>query len=124
MHHLTNKINFINIDIDKFNHNKYDFVISNPPYINKFELRRLERSVKHFEPHIALEAGVDGFREIKKLIIKSNKLLKKNGKLIFEIGADQKINTEKMLYKYGFYINKVIKDLASIPRIIVSTKLK
>ena len=77
-----------------------------------------------FEPHIALEAGVDGFREIKKLIIKSNKLLKKNGKLIFEIGADQKINTEKMLNKYGFYINKVIKDLASIPRIIVSTKLK
>ena len=124
MHHLTNKINFINIDIDKFNHNKYDFVISNPPYINKFELRRLERSVKDFEPHIALEAGVDGFREIKKLIIKSNKLLKKNGKLIFEIGADQKINTEKMLNKYGFYINKVIKDLASIPRIIVSTKLK
>ena len=124
MHHLINKIKLINIDIDKFNHNKYDFIISNPPYINKFELRRLERSVKDFEPHIALEAGVDGFREIKKLIIKSNKLLKKNGKLIFEIGADQKINTEKMLNKYGFYINKVIKDLASIPRIIVSTKLK
>ena len=71
-----------------------------------------------------MEAGVDGFREIKKLIIKSNKLLKKNGKLIFEIGAEQTINTEKMLNKYGFYINKVIKDLASIPRIIVSTKLK
>ena len=112
----------------KFSDNEYKIHITNEKLkddvLNKFELRRLERSVKDFEPHIALEAGVDGFREIKKLIIKSNKLLKKNGKLIFEIGADQKINTEKMLNKYGFYINKVIKDLASIPRIIVSTKLK
>ena len=58
------------------------------------------------------------------LINNLHRILKKNGKLIFEIGAVQKKNIEKMLNKYGFYINKVIKDLASIPRIIVSTKLK
>ena len=46
MHHLENKIKFINIDIDKFNHNKYDFIVSNPPYINKFDLKRLDDNVK------------------------------------------------------------------------------
>ena len=123
MHHLINKINFVNIDIDKIQFNKYDFIISNPPYINRFDLSRLDESVKIFEPYIALEAGIDGLREITKLIIKSKKLLKKNGKLIFEIGQGQNLITKKILNKNGYFINKVIKDISSIPRVIVSTKL-
>ena len=95
MHHLTNKIKFINIDIDKIKYNKYDFIISNPPYIKKFNLRRLDESIKSFEPHLALEAGIDGLRVIKKIIIKSKNLLKKNGKLIFEIGEHQSIIVKK-----------------------------
>ena len=89
MHHLTNKINFINMDIDKFLNCKYDFIISNPPYIKKFDLKRLESNVRLYEPAVALEAGTDGFSGIKKIIIKSSKLLKKNGQLIFEIGEKQ-----------------------------------
>ena len=123
MHHLANKINFINIDIDKIQYNKYDFIISNPPYIKKFDLSKLDESVKYYEPYIALEAGVDGFREIKKLIIKSKKLLKKNAKLIFEIGKGQSLYSKKILYENGYYINKVIKDISSTPRVIVSTKI-
>ena len=123
MHHLKNNIDFINIDIDKIQDNKYDFIFSNPPYIKKFNLRRLDRSVKLFEPHIALEAGIDGLREIKKLIKKSNKLLKINGKLIFEIGMHQYKITKKILKQNGFYINKVINDISSIPRVIISTKI-
>ncbi len=123
MHHLENKINFINIDVDKIQYNKYDFVISNPPYINKFDFNRLDQSVRFFEPYIALEAGTDGFREIKKLIIKSKKLLKKNAKLIFEIGKGQSLYSKKILYENGYYINKVIEDISSTPRVIVSTKI-
>ena len=123
MHHLENKINFINIDVDKIQYNKYDFIISNPPYINKFDFNRLDQSVRFFEPYIALEAGTDGFREIKKLIIKSKKLLKKNAKLIFEIGKGQSLYSKKILYENGYYINKVIKDISSTPRVIVSTKI-
>ena len=123
LHHLKNKINFINIDIDKFNLNKYDFIISNPPYIKKFNLRRLGKNVSLFEPHVALEAGTDGLREIKKIIKKSKKLLKKNGKLIFEIGEHQSKFVQKILSENGYYINNVIKDLSSIPRVIVSTKI-
>tara|TARA_Y100001935_G_C17228372_1_gene469009 strand:- start:136 stop:981 length:846 start_codon:yes stop_codon:yes gene_type:complete len=124
MHHLINKVKFINIDIDKIEDNKYDFVISNPPYINTFDLKRLDKSICSFEPHIALEAGVDGLREIKKIILKSKKLLKINGKLIFEIGNSQCIKIKKILFENGFFINKVIKDISSFPRVIISTKIK
>ena len=123
MHHLENKIKFINIDVDKFNHNKYDLIVSNPPYIKKFDLKRLDDNVKKYEPLVALKAGLDGLSEIKKLILKSNKLLKYNGKLIFEIGNTQRNEVVKLLNKNGFYINQVCKDFQSSPRVIVSTKL-
>ena len=123
MHHLINKINFVNIDIDKIQDNKYDFIISNPPYIKKLNLSKLDESVKFFEPYIALEAGIDGLREIKKLIIKSNKLLKRNGRLIFEIGEHQSMIVKNILNDNGYYVNKVINDISSIPRVIISTKI-
>ena len=123
MHHLRNKIKFINNDIDKFIDNKYDFIISNPPYINNFNLKRLEDDIRRFEPIVALKAGTDGLKIINKLISKSKKLLKNNGKLIFEIGDNQESFVKKILMKNKFYINKVCKDLQSIPRVIISTKL-
>ncbi len=123
MHHLQNKIKFINIDIDKFKYNKYDFIVSNPPYINEFELKRLDKDIILYEPKIALKAGVDGLSEINKLIVRSRSLLKVNGKLIFEIGKNQVNVVKILLNKNNFYINNVCKDLQSYPRIIVSTKL-
>ena len=123
MHHLRNKIKFINNDIDKFIDNKYDFIISNPPYINNFNLKRLEDDIRRFEPIVALKAGTDGLKIINKLISKSKKLLKNNGKLIFEIGDNQESFVKKILMKNKFYINKVCKDLQSISRVIISTKL-
>ena len=123
MHHLENKISFVNIDIDKFNLNKYDYIVSNPPYINKFEIKRLGKNVRLFEPNEALEAGIDGLSEIKKLIRKSKKLLKINGKLIFEIGIKQLKFIMIFLKKNGFYTNKICKDIYSNPRVIIATKV-
>ena len=122
MHHLQNKIKFINNDIDKLYYNKYDFILSNPPYINSIDIKRLDKDIILYEPLVALQAGTDGLREIRKLIKKSRTLLKKNGKLIFEIGKNQLIDVIKLLYKNKFYINEVCKDLQSHPRVIVSTK--
>ena len=123
MHHLRNKIKFVNIDIDKFNHNKYDFIISNPPYINDINLKRLDKDVRLYEPLIALKAGIDGLSAVKKIILKSKKLLKNNGKLIIEIGNKQITDVIKLLNKNSFYINKVCKDIQSYPRVIVATKI-
>tara|TARA_A100000164_G_scaffold374094_1_gene406488 strand:+ start:87 stop:932 length:846 start_codon:yes stop_codon:yes gene_type:complete len=124
LHHLENKINFINIDIDKYKSCNYDLIISNPPYINIVELNRLDDDIKFHEPLSALSGGLDGFRDLKKIIIKSKKLLKINGKLILEIGHRQKNQCSKILNENGYYINQISKDLSGKDRCIVSTKLQ
>ena len=123
LHQLENKINFINIDIDKYNSSNYDLIISNPPYINNIDISRLDDDIKFHEPKIALSGGCDGFRDIKKVIINSKKLLKRNGKLIIEIASKQKNQSLKILNENGFYINKISKDLSGRDRCIISTKL-
>ena len=123
MHQLQNKIQFINIDVDKFNLNIYDFIVSNPPYISSIDLKRLDDSVRLYEPHKALSAGTDGLNIIRKIILKSRKLLKVNGKLIIEIGNTHEFYAKYFLKKNGFYVNKICKDIQSLPRVIISTKI-
>ena len=66
--------------------------------------------------------GIDGLSEIKKLVLRSKKILKQNGKLIFEIGEKQLNKVLKLLNENNFYVNRVCKDLNSLPRVIVTTK--
>ena len=93
-----------------------------PPYINSIDLKRLDRDVRLYEPNLALNAGIDGLTEIRKLILKSNTLLKKNGKLIFEIGRNQAVKVVQILNNNGFYVNKVCRDMQLNPRVVISTK--
>jgi len=82
----------------------------------------LEKDVAKFEPNLALDGGLDGLSEIRKVVKKSSELIKKNGKFILEIGFDQKNKVINLLKKEGFYINSTLKDLAKNDRCIVSTK--
>ena len=120
---INNRVKFFKSDVDNFSIGKYDLVISNPPYIKKHNLKYLEVDVANYEPHLALDGGIDGVSEIIKVIDKSSKLVKKGGKLILEINFDQVYKVKKILNKKGFYINKVLKDLGKNDRCIVSTKL-
>ena len=97
-------------------------IVSNPPYIKSCKLKYLEKDVAEFEPRLALNGGLDGLLEIRKVIKKTSELIKKNGKFILEIGFDQK-NKVINLLKEGFYINSTQKDLAKNDRCIVSTKI-
>ena len=110
-------------NVDKFNFGKYDLVVSNPPYINKSKLKYLDKDVVHFEPRIALDGGLDGLSEIRKVIKKSSELIKKKGKFILEIGHDQKNKVVNLLKKEGFYIDSIQKDLAKNDRCIICTKI-
>jgi len=114
---------FYKTDVDKFNLGKYDLIVSNPPYINKYNLKYLENDVAKYEPRLALDGGLDGLSEIRKVIKKSSELIKKNGKFILEIGFDQKNKVINLLKKEGFYINSALKDLAKNDRCIISTKI-
>ena len=120
---LYNRVKLFKSDIDKFNYGKYDLVISNPPYICKSDLGNLMKDVVGYEPEIALNGGNDGALEIRKIIKKSSKLLKKNGRLVLEIGHNQRIKVSEILKNNGFFIQKVIKDLGQKNRCIVSIKI-
>ncbi len=120
---ITNRVKFYKSDIDKFDQGKYDVIVSNPPYINKYNLKYLERDIVNFEPRLALDGGLDGLSEIRKVIDKSSELIKNKGKFILEIGFDQKNKVVNLLKEKGFYINNILKDLAKNDRCIVSTKI-
>ena len=120
---VDSRVRFYKSDVDKFAQGKYDLIVSNPPYINKHDLKYLEKDVVSFEPKLALYGGLDGLSEIRKVIKKSSELIKKNGKFILEIGFDQKNKVINLLKKKGFYINGISKDLAKNDRCIVSTKI-
>ncbi len=120
---LTNRAKFFKSDVDNFVDAKYDLILSNPPYINQVDLRCLEKDVYDFEPKSSLDGGIDGLSEIRKIVDKSSELIKINGKLVLEIAFDQKFRVKKLLKDKGFYINKVLKDLANNDRCIVSTKI-
>ena len=120
---VNSRLKLFKSNIDKFTLGKYDLIVSNPPYIIKHRLKYLETDVIKFEPNLALDGGLDGLSEIRKVIRKSSELIKKNGKFILEIGYDQKNKVTKLLEKEGFYINSSIKDLANNDRCIVSTKI-
>ncbi len=120
---VVNRVKFFNSDIDNFDRGKYDIIISNPPYINKLDLKYLDKDVLNFEPRLALDGGLEGLSEIRKTIKKSSELIKKNGKLVLEIAFNQKEKVKRLLEIEGFYINKVLKDIAKNDRCIISTKI-
>jgi len=117
------RVKLFKSNIDNFTKAKYDLIISNPPYIKKLDLNKLDKDVKDFEPKLALNGGLDGLSEIRKVIEKSTELIKKNGKLIIEIAFNQKNEVKKILKDNGFYIIAVIKDLAKNDRCIISKKI-
>ena len=120
---VSSKLKLYKSNVDKFAIGKYDLIISNPPYIKKYNLKYLDKDVAKFEPKLALDGGIDGLSAIRKVIKKSSELIKKNGKFVLEIGFDQKNKVSRLLKKEGFYINSINKDLANNDRCIVCTKI-
>ena len=120
---LKKRVKLFKSNIDNFQYGKYDLIISNPPYIKKYDLKCLEKDVIGFEPKQALDGGIEGLSEIRKVISKSSELIKKNGFLILEIGFDQKNRVKQILQNKGFYIKKIVKDLSGHDRCIVSIKI-
>ena len=120
---IFKRLKLFNSNIDNFNYGKYDLIISNPPYIKKFALKNLEKDVVGYEPKLALDGGLEGLSEIRRVINNSIKLIKKKGILILEVGPDQIFKVKMDLINKGFYIKEVIKDLANNNRCIVSIKI-
>ena len=120
--YLIDRVRLFKSDIDNFSYGKYDLILSNPPYIKKFDLKYLDKEVYCYEPLSALDGGLDGLLKISKVVYNSSKLVKKNGILILEIAFNQAEKVKKILRKNGFYIKDVVKDLAKNKRCIIGIK--
>ena len=121
---LNHKVKFIRNSIEELNFSdKFDVIVSNPPYLKHSELVSLMEDVKRFEPRLALNGGKDGLDVIKKVIYKSDRLLKVNGLLALEIGLGQYKKVSQILKKNNFIEKKIIIDNGSNIRGIISLKI-
>lgn len=121
-HNLDSRTNFIKSDLLKepiSMNKKYDILVSNPPYIKDEVIETLMDDVKKYEPHTALSGGEDGLYFYKKIIDDSNKILKDNGVLAFEIGHDQGKEVSDLMVEKGYKNIRVIKDLAGHDRVVI-----
>ncbi len=118
---VENKVTFIQSNMFENIKEKFDIIVSNPPYIKTDIIQTLDKQVQN-EPHIALDGGKDGLDFYKILISKAPNFLKENGKLFLEIGYDQKQEVEN-LAKQNKYYKKIenIKDLSQNDRVIILT---
>jgi len=119
---LLNRTRFKTCDVSKLQYHSYDLIVSNPPYIPSGDLRNLSHDIINYEPLCALNGGIDGLDLIKKVIYKSNKLLKKSGILAIEIGNSQYRKVSNILMRNSFREIKKVYDYNYNVRCIISTK--
>ena len=124
MLNLFNRAKFKVFDINKYNVGKYDLIVSNPPYIPSRDIKNLSRDIINYEPLIALDGGIDGLDLIKKVIYKSNYLLKREGLLALEIGYNQYLRVSNILRYHGYREISREYDYKRNVRCIISTKVK
>lgn len=120
---VEDRITFVESDLFKnLKKEKYDIIVSNPPYVKRDIMEKLDREVQK-EPKIALDGGYDGLDFYRKIISNADEYLKFHGYLCFEIGYDQKEEVEGLIKKQGNYVDTYCKkDLCDNDRVIV-TKL-
>ena len=125
---LAKKINNAQItavDIsDMFNNieEKFDIIVSNPPYIETETINKLEIEVQN-EPHVALDGGIDGLKFYKIIANNAFEYLNENGYLLLEIGYNQQESVTQLLQDTGKYKNiETIKDLGGNYRVVIARK--
>lgn len=117
------KLNHIAVSFqtgDLFDHikEKYDIIVSNPPYIRTEEIAKLMPEVQNFEPYDALDGKEDGLFFYRRIVEQAGNYLNPGGHLLFEIGYDQGQDVSEMMEQAGFQNVRVIKDLAGNDRVV------
>lgn len=125
-HHVAEQIEFVQSDLFSSvpSEERFDFVLSNPPYVMSSEMPLLDVDVRDYEPHLALDGGEQGTQIIERLIPQAAERLKPRGWLLIEVGpanaarVEGLVNAEKRLE-----LHETIQDLAGHPRVVQSQRL-
>ena len=104
---------------------RFDLIVSNPPYVRGEEIGTLEPEVREHEPLLALDGGEDGLDFYRRIAAEAEDFLQPEGLLALEVGADQADPVSDLLTDSGrFEIVEVRPDLNGIPRVVVARLLQ
>ena len=116
---LEQRINFRKSDLlSAYAGEKFDFVVSNPPYVGESEMDKVQKQVREFEPKIAVFSGEEGMDIYRRLIPEAREALKPGGMLVVEIGFSSEQQVRELLQDWADV--QVTADLQGIPRVIAA----
>ena len=116
---LDNRIQFIVSDWFNSIKGKFDLIVCNPPYIESSKISLLPNEVKLYDPHGAIDGGIDGLNSYRTIASEISQFINPNGKIIFEIGFSQEHQVINIMKQYGFINLLKVKDLSNIVRCLV-----
>jgi release factor glutamine methyltransferase len=119
---LNNQIQLKKTTLDNISE-KFDLIVSNPPYLTKKELENTSYEIKNYEPLIALDGGEDGLNFYRDFSKKINKIMNVNSYLLLEIGEGQLRDCIDIFSLSELYFHKKAKDLQKKDRILIYSKL-
>jgi release factor glutamine methyltransferase len=100
-----------------------DLLVSNPPYVSLEDFDILEPELRLFEPREALTDNASGLTFYEALAQHATRLLSPNGKLLFELGYIVRQAVVEIVKKHGLRVQRVVKDLAGIDRVLVAERV-
>ena len=117
---LTDRIRFEHCDLfpDAYNGEKFDMIVSNPPYIRTKDIDTLEPEVRDHEPRLALDGGEDGLCFIRRIAEDARRYLYSDGWLLLETGFDQGKEASVILKDAGYREVEIVKDLGGKDRVV------
>jgi len=122
-HSVADRARFIVSDcFNSLDSQKFDLIVSNPPYVAESALAGLQREVRDHEPLVALSPGGDGLSVIRRLIDEGPTFIKPNGHMLMEIGFDQGEVVAGLINGSTWSLREIRPDLQGIPRIVVLQK--
>ena len=112
------KADFLKSDLYEKVTGKFDFLVSNPPYIERKVIPTLMEEVREYDPYIALDGGEDGLDFYRRIIGGAQDYLKRGGQILMEIGSGQAQAVSELLREAGFKEIDVCKDFAGLDRVV------
>ena len=115
---LNDRCTFVACNIAEGVEDRFDLIVSNPPYVSRGEIATLAPEVRDFDPRLALDGGNDGLDGYRAIARHARRLLAPGGRLIVELGAGQEQAVRALFTTAGLQVGASRADLAGIPRVL------
>jgi len=114
--------NWFDADFESCFEKPFDMIVSNPPYIKTEDIESLDIGVKKYDPKCALDGGIDGLKDYRRIAEFASHLLKGEGYILLEIGFNQAKDVQKIFEIHDLKYIRTVSDLAGIERVVVFKK--